>query len=255
VPPPFIAQSTGWLRVFTPRPHSSVRLVCFPYAGGSANLFRGWADLLPDSIEVVGIQYPGRQDRHDEPPIQDMHLLADEIVHALHVLLDRPVAFFGHSLGATVAFEVARRLRPRFPTPLSRLFVSARKSPADCRPNGVDYRTDGAMRRYMRQLGGPAGRAVDNDELWQVAMPVLRNDLIMAENYRYAGGGRLTSPITAIAASLDVSCTLDDMRRWTEYTISSSDARVVPGGHFYVDTVPAELMTLLLQSLVTHRHA
>jgi Predicted thioesterase involved in non-ribosomal peptide biosynthesis len=245
----FNSSSAGWFRIFRPRPGAQVRLICFPYAGSSASAFRGWADLLPDSIELVAVQYPGRQDRYNEAPVPELQALADEIVRAVDGLLDRPVAFFGHSLGATVAFEVARRLRPRFPSPLSRLFVSARKSPADCRPNGFDFRGNQGMKAYMRRLGGAAERAVDDDELWQLTMPVLRNDLLMSEGYSYLGGARLSSPITAISAELDVTCTLTDMQRWEDYTIGSFDAHMMPGGHFYIDTVPVELIALISQFL------
>jgi surfactin synthase thioesterase subunit len=247
--PRYNSLSAGWFRIFNPRPAAQVRLVCFPYAGSSASLFRGWVDLLPDSIELAAVQYPGRQDRYNVAPISDMSALADGIATAVGELLDRPVVFFGHSLGATVAFEVARRLYPRFPSPLSRLFVSARKAPADCRPSGFDFHGDKGMKTYMRRLGGAAGRVVDDDELWQLAMPVLRNDLLMSEGYRYLNGARLASPITAIAAELDVTCTLTDMRRWADYTIGSFDAQVMPGDHFYIDAVPPELTTLISQTI------
>lgn len=196
-------------------------------------------------MELAAVQYPGRQDRYHEPLISDMGRLADEIAQAVQEHADRPMAFFGHSLGATVAFEVARRLRPRFPTPVTRLFVSARKTPADCRPSGRDYRRDEEMRAYMRRVGGLAERAVDDEDLWHLTMPPLRNDLLLSEGYRYQAGAPLTCPITAIAAELDRTCPIGDMRRWADHTIGAFDAHVVPGDHYYINEVPPELLELI----------
>jgi pyochelin biosynthetic protein PchC len=241
-------RSVGWLRVYSPRPGARQRLVCFPYAGGGASAFRGWADLLPPSIELISVQYPGRQDRFGEDFISDLPTLADEIAGALADRRDRPMAFFGHSLGATVAFEVALRLRPRFPTPLVRLFASARKAPADCRPSGRQFLDEAAMKAYVRDLRGDTGPLLD-EELWELTAPVLRSDLLMSERYRYLNGSRLSCPITAIVGAADSTVTPADARRWAAHTIGPFDAHVLPGGHFYLDDRPAELVTLLAEKI------
>jgi len=239
------ARPTTWYRVYAPRPKATLRLVCFPHAGGGASVFHGWAERLRESIELVAVQYPGRQDRSHEEPIADLETLADEVVAVLAPLFDRPVAFFGHSLGATVAFEVARRLRPRFPTPLAHLIVSARKSPADCTTSGYDFSRDEDLRRYLTRLGDGAALVLRNPDLWQLLVPPLRADLVMSQRYRYAAGAPLTCPLTLIAADGDHSCTIDDMRAWSGYTIGAAEERAVPGDHYYVDSPPDELFTIL----------
>jgi pyochelin biosynthetic protein PchC len=239
------ARPAGWYRVFVPRPNATLRLVCFPQAGGSASAFHGWAARLPETVEVVAVQYPGRQDRSHEEPISDFELLADAVVAELQPLFDRPVALFGHSLGATIAFEVARRLRPRFPTPLARLIVSARKPPTDCATNGYDFTRDSDLRRYLTRLGGGADLLLRDRELWQLLVPPLRADLLMSQRYRYAEGAPLTCPITLIAARDDHSCTIDDMRAWSGRTIGAVDEHVVPGDHYHVTDPSDELFTLL----------
>ena len=239
-----------WLRVFTPRPNARVRLVCFPHAGASAGAFREWSALLPSSIELVAVQYPGRQDRVHETAVSDLATLADEIVGAVDPLFDRPVAFFGHSLGATVAFEVTRRLQPRFPTPLARLFVSARKAPADSRPSGRDYRTDEAMKAYLRRIGGDTEQLLHDEELWQLTVPALRSDLLMAEGYRFASGAPLTCPITAIAAEADRACPPSDLRRWADYTIGDFDETTLPGDHYYLTAPPVRLFDLIGEKML-----
>jgi pyochelin biosynthetic protein PchC len=239
-------------RTFLPRPEAQVRLVCFPGAGSGANYYRGWVDLLPPSIELVAAQYPGRQDRYNEAFITDMAELADEIGRDVSSI-EAPMAFFGHSLGATIAFEVALRLRPRFPLPIARLFASARRAPADCRTSdgqvSVGELGDTAMRAYIQRLHG-ADAAMLGDDLWQVTVPVLRNDLQLAGRYRYVAGSRLTCPITAIVAEQDVATVTEpEAHAWADCTIVSFDSHVLPGGHLYLEDDPATLISLLVEKL------
>jgi len=245
VAPSRTVRSTGWQRIFRPRPRATLRVMCFPHAGGSANVFHGWAERLPESIEIVAVQYPGRQDRSHEEPIAELGVLADEVASAVCDLFDRPVVFFGHSLGATVAFEVARRLSPRFPTPLAGLVVSARKPPADGATTGYDFTRDDDLRRYLTRLGNRAVLALRDPDLWDLFVPPLRADLLMSQRYRHTPGPPLTCPFTLIAAADDHSCTIDDMRPWTKYTIGASDEHVISGDHYYVDAPPRELFEIL----------
>jgi surfactin synthase thioesterase subunit len=239
-------------RIFSPRPAAQVRLVCFPGAGSGASFYRGWVDLLPPSIELVAAQYPGRQDRFNEPFIADMAVLADEIGRDVSGI-DAPMAFFGHSLGATIAFEVALRLRPRFPLPVARLFVSASRAPADRRLSdgqaSIGELGDVAMKAYIRDLHGPDDPML-KDELWEVTAPALRNDLVIAGRYSYVAGSRLTCPITAIVADQDAATvTIPEVQGWADCTVVSFDAHVLPGGHLYLEDDPATLISLLVEKL------
>lgn len=239
----------GWSRVFRPKPVANLRLVCFPHAGGAASVFHDWVDRVPEPVEIVAVQYAGRQDRGEEEPVADLETLASLLAADIGPLFDRPVAFFGHSLGATIAFEVARRLRPRYPTPLARLVVSACRPPADHRPGGRGVRSDADLRDYLARVGGRARLATENEELWQITVPALRGDLLMADTYRYTGGLPLTCPITVIAADGDDGCGLAEMRGWSEHTIGAMDEAVVPGDHFFLNAPPEELFTVLADVL------
>jgi pyochelin biosynthesis protein PchC len=246
---PYAAVQGNCFRTFVPRPEAQLRLVCFPYAGAGANLFRRWLEMLPPSIELVAAQYPGHEDRYNEAFISDMAALADEIGRDVPSI-GAPMAFFGHSLGATIAFEVALRLRPRFPLPIVRLFVSARKAPADCHPNGHAFLDDAAMKRaYIRNLPGAHVPAVE-EELWQAIGSAIRNDLLISERYHYLAGSRLTCPITALVAEQDETLiTLPDVQRWAECTILDCDSHALPGGHLYWQDNPAALISFLVAKL------
>jgi surfactin synthase thioesterase subunit len=159
---------------------------------------------------------------------------------------DVPMAFFGHSMGATLAFEVALRLRRNFPASVTRLFVSARRAPADCHPTGRAFLDDDVLMRVMRRPGAPPL----SEEEWAVLGPPLRNDLLMAERYRHRPGPRLTCPITAITAREDpTGCTEPEARRWADYTIGSFDAHVMPGDHLYLEDDPVAVAGFLATKL------
>ncbi|MEV4439747.1 alpha/beta fold hydrolase [Streptomyces sp. NPDC049577] len=239
------ADRSRWFRTFLPRPAASVRLFCFPHAGGAASAFRDWGAGLPASVEVTAVQYPGRQDRFDEDAAPDMATLAGQITEAIRPLLDRPVAFFGHSLGGTVAYEVARALPGELRPALVRFFASARKAPAACRPLGPEYRGDEGLLRYLRALGGAGAALLADPELLEVALPVLRGDFRLADTYRHRPGPPLLCPVTAITGADDAFNTPDHAKEWARYTTGGFDLNVLPGGHFYTETATAELLALL----------
>jgi pyochelin biosynthetic protein PchC len=223
-----------WLRTFVPRPSATRRLLCFPHAGGAASAFRDLAARAPADIEVTAVQYPARQDRSGEPMPEEIADLAERIVAVVGPSVRRTTAFFGHSMGSVVAFEVARRLRPRFPSPLSRLYVSACKAPSGFVPHEKPM-ADGDIRRYVGELGGTGPVVLDNDDLWRMSLGALRADLHAIHRYTYRPGPPLGCPIVAIAGSEDASATVQDMRRWKDFTVSGFSSRELPGGHFYLD--------------------
>ncbi|MBQ0984638.1 thioesterase [Streptomyces sp. F63] len=236
-------------RCFLPRPRARIRLYCFPHAGGAASVFHSWARLLPETVELIAVQYPGRQDRYHDSMPGSLPELAEEIVRALETPLDRPTAFFGHSMGAMVAFEAARRLQPRFPSPLRALFVSACKAPAERVPRSLPLEED-ALRAYLRELGGEGARALEEDEeLWQLAHPVLSGDLRVIEKYEYSAGAPLTCPLVAIGGNGDPSVTPADLERWKDYAIGGATVHVVDGGHFYFDDALPRLTGILTGEL------
>lgn len=233
-----------WLRTFVPRPEATAQLVCFPYAGGAASAFRDWATLLPPSVELIAVQYPGRQDRMADPLPSRLVTLADEIAAAI-APLRRPTAFFGHSMGATVAYEAARRLRPRYPSPLARLFVSACRAPLTHRPAPRLALDDDKLRDYVRSLDRADAGVLEDEEVWRLTLPTLRHDFGLIEDYEYVPGAPLGCPITAIAGDRDETVSLADAARWAELTVGPFDVMELSGGHFYFDGALPELARVL----------
>jgi surfactin synthase thioesterase subunit len=243
------ATGADWLRVFAVRPAARLRLFCFPHAGGAASTFRELARLAPPDIELVAVQYPGRQDRYGEPLAETLEELAAGVTEAIRPRLDKPAAFFGHSMGGTVAFETARRLRATHPGAPTRLFVSARKAPHIDISRAVSFSGDADAMEYVRALGGAGAALLDNPELRELTLPVLRGDFRLIEKYRFTAGAPLTCPVTVVTGDSDRSCTPDDAAQWARHTVAGHEVHTLPGGHFYLETAGEQLMQLLTDRL------
>ncbi|HKS47102.1 MAG TPA: alpha/beta fold hydrolase [Amycolatopsis sp.] len=223
----------GWIRRFHPAPDATARLVCFPHAGGSASFYFPLSRALPGSVEVLAVQYPGRQDRRSEKCVESIRELADDVAERLREWADRPIVLFGHSMGATVAFEVAGRLGESGVVPAG-LFVSGRRAPSRHRSENVHRRPDEGLLAELRSVGGTEARLLDDAELLTIVLPMIRSDYKAAETYRYRPRPRLTCPIVALVGDRDPKVTIDEARAWDEHTTSTFEMEVFSGGHFYL---------------------
>ncbi|MFD4413024.1 thioesterase II family protein [Streptomyces sp. NPDC058475] len=227
-----------WLKRVTPRPEARLVLICFPHAGGSAHFFREWAAALPD-IEVHAVSYPGRAHRIAEPVPSDLRRLAADIADAVRPLMDRPTAFFGHSMGAAVAFETALGLQ-RDGACIPHLFASGCRAPHLPRPglgggNGID---EAAVLETLMNLGGTDAEVFADPALRELVLPYVYGDLRMFDAYTYRPGDVLRCPITAIAGSTDDHVTPEQADAWSVMTRESFRRELVPGGHFYLTPEP-----------------
>jgi surfactin synthase thioesterase subunit len=167
--------------------------------------------------------------------------MADQLVAALAPLTGRPLTIFGHSLGASLGFEVARRLEQSGVIPTA-LFASGRPAPSRSRLERTHLRTDAGLLAAMKELGGTDAALLADEDVLAMVMPAIRGDYTAAETYTCEPGPRLSCPIYALTGDDDPKATLDEVRAWSEHTDGEFDMTVFPGGHFYLnDVVPAIL--------------
>ncbi|WP_308406137.1 thioesterase II family protein [Streptomyces naphthomycinicus] len=216
--------------------------MCFPHAGGTAQLFHGWPALLPEDVEVLAVRYPGRQDRLAEACIEDMAALADAVEDALRPWLDRPLVLFGHSMGACVAYELALRLEARGIV-AAHLLVSAHEAPHRAERAAPHSADDETLISHVRHLGDLHSEAYDIPELRDLLLPALRADYRLVEGYRPPRPAPVKAPITAYVGQDDPSCLLGGVLAWSELTAPGSfELRSFPGDHFYLVTREAEVV-------------
>lgn len=237
-----------WCRSFHPAPDARVRLVCFPHAGGSASYYFPISAALHPGVDVIAVQYPGRQDRRAEPAITSISELADLATRALSGWSDRPLTLFGHSMGAVVAFEVARRLE-RLGREPDRLFLSGRRAPRHARRDGemVHLRDDDGLITEIKRLSGTDLEVLGNDELLRMVLPAIRSDYRAIETHHIDDGVRVRCPITALVGDADSMNPPDEVRAWSGYTTGDFDMRVFPGGHFYLANQQREVLGVLTE--------
>ena len=242
---------TKWF--LTPRPHpsASLRLICFPYSGASASIYFDWANILPASIEVTVVQLPGRANRLSEPLLTDMASVIKGVMSELPALLDRPFALFGHSLGAQEAFETALALRRQgLPLP-ARLFVSGHGAPHAEDPDRLLLHrlNDAEMVRELKKMNGMAPEILENQELMQLLLPILRADFTISETYAYHPESPLACPISAYSGLQDRYVSREQMVAWKELTTGDFRLRMFPGDHFYLNTSKMLLLQALARDL------
>ncbi len=241
----------AWLVSPKPNPRARLRLFCLPYAGGGAHIFRGWADSLPPSVEVSALQLPGRGTRLMEPPLTRMSPLIEAIAQALRPRLDKPFAFFGHSMGAMVGFELARALRREHHLEPAHLFVSGCHAPQIPDPNPIHALPEIEFLRELRRLNGLPEEVLENTELLQLMLPTLRADCMITETYAYTEEPPLRCPLTAFGGLQDPLVGRAHLEPWRDETRGTFTLRMLPGDHFFVHTAEE----LLLQTLHRELHA
>ncbi|MCA1217780.1 thioesterase II family protein [Streptomyces sp. 8L] len=216
------------------------RLVCFPHAGGAASFYRGWRQYTDPAVELLAVQYPGRENRMREPLIPTMERLAPAVSEELLALPPLPTVLFGHSMGAAVAYESLLLMERAGSTDVTRLCVSGRglDTAQDTAP-----RTDEDVIRAVTSLGGTNATVLDDPDLRELLLPIIRNDYHLIDAYRRADDAPLLrADLHALTGDRDPRVTPGEAEKWRTATSGSFALTVLPGDHFYL--VPAAERTV-----------
>ncbi|WP_405163058.1 alpha/beta fold hydrolase [Nocardia sp. NBC_01499] len=236
-------RANGWTTVFHRKPDARYRVLYFPHAGGSAGSAMPLSAAAPPHVEVVAIQYPGRQWRQAEPAATDITAMAGEVAEALTTLDDKPTVILGHSMGAIVGFEVARLLEIAEPGLVTRLFASGSNAPS--RPRRLLLSagaSDDELVDEMRLMGGTVDALFADPDVLRLSLSALRDDYQAMAAYRCAPDTRVSVPITALLGRDDPATDHADAAAWQTHTTESFALREFPGGHFYLSQCRCEVL-------------
>ncbi|MCG8564905.1 MAG: alpha/beta fold hydrolase [Desulfobacterales bacterium] len=245
--------NSPWV-VAEPNPCPRMRLFCFPYAGGGASVYRQWQQYLPQDIQVCAVQPPGRENRISESPYQNVFELVSATAVAIRPYLERPFAFFGHSTGALVAFELARKLRAAGLASPEILFVSGSRPPHIPEPNPIHHLPDPEFIEGLRRFSGTPEELLQNKELMEVYTPILRADLALEETYIHPQEFPLQIPMAALGGTSDQEAPKSILGGWKNHTTSHFSLKLFQGNHFYLRKKYPELLahiSLLISQTTT----
>lgn len=226
-----------------------LRLFCFPYAGGGPVVFQKWAQWLPPGVGLHAVHLPGRGTRMREIPFDRLAPIVAALVNALRPMQDLPFAFFGHSMGALLAFETARALRLGGGGPRLLIASGCRSPPLIEEREKIHGLSDESFIRKLGELGGTPAEVLQHRELLEILMPTLRADFAVIDTYRYRPSAPLACPITVISGSADCHASRSTMDAWQLQTSDCVSFHEILGGHFFIHSAQDELLQIVLRDL------
>jgi surfactin synthase thioesterase subunit len=225
-------------------------LLCLPHAGGSASFFVPAARSLAPEVEVLAAQYPGRQDRRSEPCAGSITELVDGLVEELEPYLDRPLSILGHSMGAVIGFELARRLERDYDRSPEILFISGRRAPSCLRDEQVHMAGDDAIIAEITRLSGTDSRILGDEDMVRMVLPALRADYRVIQRHRMSATAGVRCPIAVLTGDADPQVRPHEAEAWRGHTSGPFDLRVYPGGHFYLTSQAGAVLAYLRERLM-----
>jgi len=244
-------EAAPWIRCFptAASPATPWTVLFFPHSGGSAGSYQSLAAQVAHMAQTGCVQYPGRAERQRESLFTDVHVLADQVAEALApVREDGPLIFFGHSLGAAVAYEVVRRMPDQRQIVL---VASGHPAPSRLRLPILDPVSDGSndpdepLIELIRSLGGADGDLLDHPVLRRMFLPVIRSDLMAHSRYRPDADSAVNCPVIALMGAADPLTNSPDVQAWERHTSSTLRVHTLPGGHFFTNENTEEVVDVL----------
>jgi medium-chain acyl-[acyl-carrier-protein] hydrolase len=241
----------AWIYGARPNPGARRTLFCFSHAGAGALAFRPWATLFPADIQICPVQLPGRENRIREPLFTQFDLLIQALAEALRPYFTLPFAFFGHSMGALVSFGLAQYLRRQGEPLPEHLFVSAYRAPqVPIQEPLLHQLPEADLVRVLLSLNGTRREVLENAELRQLLLPILRADFAICETYKHLFEDPLPCPISAFGGIQDSRVKRVELVAWREQTSNTFTLRMLPGGHFYLEQMQGALIQLISHELL-----
>jgi len=251
-----IQPQSPWFTHYGYSPQGKMRVFAFPYSGAGVSAYHQWAEAFQQQkIDFIGVQAPGRENRLQEAPMQDLSLMVKHLVLTIKPLTDKPFVFFGHSLGALVAFELARALRKyKLPLP-AHLFVSAFRSPELPNTNKALHQLDDeAFIAGIREYDNTPEDVLSNKALMQMLLPMIRADFRMNETYQYQEASPLPIPITVFKGDNDHFSKKEQMSNWQQHTIADFNEITYQGGHFFLNEHKAAMSKEIVNAFTGMNH-
>jgi medium-chain acyl-[acyl-carrier-protein] hydrolase len=239
-----------WIERRVGRAPPQFRLFCFPYAGGGATIFRDWADELQLSVEVCAIQLPGREWRCSEPSLRRVDEVVANLLPVLKPYLDIPFAMFGHSMGALLAYEMARGILSTAGREPRVLFVSAHRAPhLSSRKRNLHGLPQDELIAEVKAFNGTPAEVFEHEDLVELVLPMLRNDLELVETYKAGPASVLSCPVVAIGGSRDPEILPEELAGWRSVTAGPFKSILLQGDHFFINSARGNLLRALQEEL------
>lgn len=243
-----------WVEHLSPARGQSLRMYCFPYAGGSSHVFRIWQRHLPEQVDMCLVHLPGRGRRLSERPFTRLKPLVETIADVLFNESPIPFVFYGHSMGALISFELARELRRRRSTGPRQLFLSGRRAPTVPSPEGPTFNLPhDEFIAKLRRLNGTPHELLEVPEATELFLPLMRADFELVDTYAYEAEDPLSCPITAYGGLEDELISLESLREWQKQTYAACRQRMFPGDHFFIHYPGNTFLTALRNDVMATR--
>ncbi|WP_156441770.1 thioesterase II family protein [Burkholderia sp. MSMB1078WGS] len=241
---------TPWFILHRPRPAATHRLFCFPYAGAGSLLYRRWALDLPDWIEVVAVELPGRQTRFSEAPPTSLDAMTDALATATNGLLDKPFGIFGYSFGSVVGIEWLRELdRRRLRGPIHAFCAAHRAPHVAPRPLSIHRLSEPELIDWLKTMGGTPDALLSEPDWLRHFLRALRADLALAEGYCADTPFALRCGLTVFGGLHDPHVDIDALREWRRYSDGPFSLHRFDGDHFFIHARERELQDHVVATL------
>lgn len=246
-----LEKKTPWLPIL-PIANDQIRIFCFPFAGGGASGYRAWQKFFPKCVGVYPVQLPGRENRISEEPFTNMVELVAEISRNLRPYLTKPFVFFGHSLGAKIAFEVVRTLRRQWQLEPSHFIVSGSRAPHIPEPKPLHHLADADFVHELRRFSGTPEAILQNRELMELFIPILRADFMLDETYVHLTEEPIACPISVFGGTFDPEAAPRELEDWQQHTSNRFNLEMIEGDHFFLQSNQTVLLNFVKDIVLTY---